>query len=275
MIALLLLGACRHHVAQLAFTSTRDGNPDIYTTTLNWNDTNRVTTNTLPDEYPSISARGTIVFVRGARGSRDLWLADKRGERQLTSDLGDEATPHWTPDGHAIYYTHTIGTRSQIMRIHPDGTNRQRISREEHSDAYPSLSPDGTTLVFHSYRDGGGRTALYLSDAEGGNQRRLTDASARDFEASFSLDSRSVVFSSNRAGGSFQIYRITLGTGALQQLTFTTGDCWSPKFLDTTSIVFNCGSPPRLFTIDMNRPGQRLLGDSTFANYGASVLPSR
>ena len=49
---------------------------------------------------------------------------------------------------------------------------------------------------------------------------RVTDGPSIDTEPSFTPDGRAIVFTSNR-GGKPQIYRVTLGAGKIERLTFT------------------------------------------------------
>ena len=58
--------------------------------------------------------------------------------------------------------------------VNADGTGRQTLTDNDTQDFFPSWSPDGSTIVFSSDRDGA--VELYLMDADGGNQRRLIDA---------------------------------------------------------------------------------------------------
>ena len=58
--------------------------------------------------------------------------------------------------------------------VDADGTGRRALTDNDRQDFFPSWSPDGSTIVFSSDRDGA--VELYLMDADGGNQRRLIDA---------------------------------------------------------------------------------------------------
>ena len=58
-------------------------------------------------------------------------------------------------------------------------------------DAYPSLSPDGSTLLFQSNR--AGRNAIYLADADGANVRVIYDAEEAETPA-WSPDGAKIAF---------------------------------------------------------------------------------
>lgn len=236
--------ACSAPATHLVFTSVRAGNADLYMRAVDGGPVQPLLVSPERDEYPAAApSSGRLVFVRGERGARDLWLLDADGAtRRLTSAPGDEATPAWSPDETALYYTRTDGGRSQLMRLDFATGESVTISSPDDSDAYPSISPDGSTLVFHSYRDGSGRTALFLSDADGRNQRRLTEAVGRDYEAAFSPDGRTVAFSSNRAGR-FQIHQVDVQTREVRRIAESDSDCWGPRFLPRGErLVYSCGA---------------------------------
>ena len=61
------------------------------------------------------------------------------------------------------------------------GSNVQRLTHNDKTDARPTWSPDGQRIVFHSSRDGSSdqpevyaEREIYVMDAYGGNVERLT-----------------------------------------------------------------------------------------------------
>lgn len=74
----------------------------------------------------------------------------------------------------------------------PDGSDLRQITDNEGYDAEATISPDGSTIVFTSLRDGD--VDLYLMDADGGNVRQLTDVVGYDGGAFFSADGSKIVF---------------------------------------------------------------------------------
>ena len=72
--------------------------------------------------------------------------------------------------------------------------------------AWPTLSPDGNTIVFEWCDD------LWRASVEGGEAIRLTTHPARDTRPHFTPDGKRVVFSSNRSG-SFQVFSMAASGG--------------------------------------------------------------
>ncbi|MCL4267053.1 MAG: PD40 domain-containing protein [Anaerolineae bacterium] len=76
------------------------------------------------------------------------------------------------------------------------------MTNNEADDGNPQWSPDGTRIVFESYRDG--QAEIYVMNADGSGQTRLTSNGAFDGMPSWSPDGTKIAFSSSRSGA----YRI-------------------------------------------------------------------
>lgn len=81
---------------------------------------------------------------------------------------------------------------------------------------YPSISPDGKTIVFSYQGD------IYKVDADGGNAIKLTSHTAYDFRPVWSPDGKSIAFSSDRYGN-FDIFTIPAEGGQAKRLTYHSG----------------------------------------------------
>lgn len=82
----------------LAFVSTRDGNPEIYTMQADGAEQRRLTSNNAEDVSPVWSPSGKeLAFVTHLYGSADILVmnADGSEQRRLTKNGGDDIMPDW------------------------------------------------------------------------------------------------------------------------------------------------------------------------------------
>ena len=104
-------------------------------------------------------------------------------------------------------------------------------------DGYPTLSPDGKTLLFESDRTG--NSELYTMNMDGTNLKQLTVNDANDDSPTWSPDGKKIVFTSERDDNP-EIYIMDADGKNSKRLTSTPGDDSHPKFSpDGLRIVFN------------------------------------
>ena len=99
--------------------------------------------------------------------------------RQITSAIGVEDHPAWSPDGRTIMYAATpdadlYGGDWNIWLVSPDGgTPVNRTADHPGDDRFPSPSPDGRQIAFWSDREGGG---LFVMSSLGGDAIQVAGA---------------------------------------------------------------------------------------------------
>jgi hypothetical protein len=234
-------------LGQIAFTSDRDGDSNIYVMDTDGGGVQQLTDDPASDRYPAWSPDGTrIAFVSIRDGDSNIYVMDADGGnvRQITDRLGGKWSPTWSPDSTLIAFGSNRDGDEDIYVMDADGGNVQQLTDDPGVDRDPAWSPDGTRIAFVSTRDGDSN--IYVMDVDGGNVRQLTDDPRQDQSPAWSPDGTRIAFASHlnklNAGGAdigVHIYVMDADGGNVRQLTDAPGSdinpAWSP---DGTWITF-------------------------------------
>lgn len=126
-----------------------------------------------------------------------------------------------------------------IFRAAPDGSNLVRLTDTPGYDAEGSYSPDGTRIIFTSFRDGDGE--IYIMDADGKNPRRITRSKGYDGGPFFSPDGKKIIYRSDRKQNDLlQVYLNNPEGTAERALTSNDAVNWGPYFYpDSRHLVYS------------------------------------
>lgn len=139
---------------------------------------------------PAISAKN-IAFIY----SEDLWVADQDGKnpRRLTSDIGVESNPVFTPDGQTIAFSAQYDGNTDVYTIPVTGGSATRLTWHPGPDIVRGFTPDGKVL-FGSNRNvySNRHMQLFTVDIKGGMPTQLPIPWG--FEASYSPDGEYIAY---------------------------------------------------------------------------------
>ena len=177
----------------------------------------------------------------GILGSVVLLGAEQASTRKpvvldVTVSEGTSMSVGVSPDGRTL----AIDLQGSIWTLPAAGGPARRITDLFNDARQPSWSPDGKTIAFFAYRDGG--YDLWTVAADGSNQRKLTWGAFDDREPTWSHDGTRVAFSSDRGnalGSDYNIWVLDLRDGSFRQLTRDPADDYMPSWSpDDTEIAF-------------------------------------
>ena len=108
----------------------------------------------------------------------DLWIAARDGgaARRLTSHVGDELYPKFSPDGKWIAFTGEYDGNPDVYVMSAEGGEPKRLTFHPSNDIVLGWTPDGKNILFRSDRFAappGRYTQLFLVSPEGGQPKVL------------------------------------------------------------------------------------------------------
>lgn len=137
--------------AKIVFTSTRDGNSEIYIMNSDGSKQVNLTRHSSRDLAPAWSPTGEhIVFNSDRDGTRDIYIMDANGKnvRKVFRRLAYREYPVWSPDGKKLAYCHASNWSIYVGTI--DGQQEERITSVNFLGGDPAWSPDGSEIAFIS-----------------------------------------------------------------------------------------------------------------------------
>lgn len=157
---------------------------------------------------PTLSPDGhRVAGYHTVQGNVDLWLIEGGRVTRLTTDVGREMYPAWSPDGSQVAFAKDFNGALALFRKAPAGGGaEERLRAASGRDVVPqSWSSDGRYLLFieRSPATAGDLWALPLD----GKQSPIPVAKSKFEErhGQFSPDGRSVAYASDESGR-FEIY---------------------------------------------------------------------
>jgi len=212
-------------------------------------------------------------YARRFAGAYNVWRVNANGTDLMplttVTDVRLTRFPEWSPDGMSVAFessrnldgsdTENSNDTRNIWRVNTDGTNLRPLTNATAVNAdsiNPQWSPDGTKIVFTSFRKTDGTDAgsmagnIWLVNADGTNLVPITRSTyVSNLDPQWSPAGTKVLFSSDRAldgtetrNAATNLWQVNLDGTGLRPLTNTTtlfvGNCcgrWAP---DGGKIVF-------------------------------------
>jgi TolB protein len=167
-----------------------------------------------------------------ADGSTDweIYLMRPDGSEiiQLTDTPYNEGWPVWTPDGTQIVYTSNETGNDEIYIMNADGTNPQRLTdRPDSNELFPSVSPDGTRVIFSSQVPAVNEGNIWIMNIDGSDPRQLTSTAALNNIPAWCPAGDLIVWVSDVRGND-NVYIMNADGSGLTQLTDDAGEDTTP-----------------------------------------------
>ncbi len=195
-------------------------------------------TNSGSAEYgPSWSLDGSkIVFVSSRTGNSEIFLMNRDGSGfiNLTNDGRSDTMPFWGKDNR-IYYSSEVNGTYQIMRMKPDGSNKEVLTKGSGDKLMPQLSNDGKRILY--YGNENGNMELYIINLDNQEQVRLTNHPLIDMRGRWSPDDKKIVFERGNKGNNHHIYIMDSNGNNVTKLT-SSGYNYAASFVSKNVSLF-------------------------------------
>lgn len=257
-----MFGAFSPDGRQIAFTSDRTGDPEIFVANRDGSGVRQLTAMPGRDAHPAFSPDGRWLAFQSPRDGGDVQLyvmpAGGGEPRRVVRTTGFCGVPVWSPDGRQLVFQCSGQVRGpgsatapwRLYLVNADGRGLRQISFGPGNDQVPVWSRDGRRLMFFSNR--AGTDQLYELDLANGGISRLTEGPDTHRAASYSPDGRLIAMMKGPPEGRADVYLLDRNNGAWRRLTESGPNFAQPQFSpESATILFQAPTPQgmRLHTV--------------------------
>ena len=171
---------------QIVFVSNRHNSAfdimQVYTMSTKGVGLKRITYSGQLEHSPAFSPDGKkITFVRYSASGGKIVVINSDGTGELVLPLhGDNLAPSFSPDGQKVIFSSTMHSTTganedrELYEMKINGTGLKRLTTDGLYNHNAVFTPDGTKVVFESYR--GGFDGIYKMNPDGSNIEMLAAA---------------------------------------------------------------------------------------------------
>jgi TolB protein len=154
------------------FSSSRDGNSEIYSANLDGSGPTRLTRDPGIDVSPACGPGGKIAFVSSRHGGPQIFTMNSDGSAvtRVTYKGSYNQTPAFCsdPNNPLIAFTARDGNGFDILTINLKTGAYTRLTQGQGTNQDPAFSPDCRMIAFASSRGG-----IFITNPEGLNQNKV------------------------------------------------------------------------------------------------------
>jgi Tol biopolymer transport system component len=169
---------------KIVFTSSRDGNDELYSVNADGTGLTRLTDNPESDDYAAWSPDGTrIAYTSGKDEDAVLVVMNADGSNAVRRSVAQAFVqfPTWSPDGTKITYSAVSDGSLNLWQVDADGGYPLLLFSEPGWDAHAAWAPDGSRIALVSDWNAYDFVQdVFLIDPDGSNFTPVTDGDIFD-----------------------------------------------------------------------------------------------
>ncbi len=195
----------------------------------------------------------------------DLWVVAREGgeAQRLTSGVGAETRPRFSPDGSMIAFTAEYDGNPDVYVVPASGGDPRRLTYHPDADVAVGWTADGRRILFHSHRASSNDPDKFFTiPVEGGFPTELPLPMADD--GSFSPDGAKLAYvpafqwqqawKRYRGGQTKAIWIVNLADLGLEKIPRDNSNDFNPMWVgDKVYFLSDRGGPVSLFAYDTRR----------------------
>lgn len=164
---------------KLFFSSSRSGNAEIYSASLNGKNVRRLTNSRGIDVSPTCGPGGKLAFVSNRHRSPQVFTMNQDGSdvKRVTFRGSHNQTPVWCMDPATPLIAFSgRDSNFDIFTVNIETQEYQRLTQGQGDNKDPAFSPDCRIIAFSSNRRGS--PGVYLSGVDGLDQNQVIKGAA-------------------------------------------------------------------------------------------------
>jgi len=197
-----------------------------------------------------------------------LWMQGAPSSIEVRVSEGTNFAVAVSPDGSKL----TLDLQGTLWALPTEGGEAQALTDGLGDDRLPDYSPDGSRLVFQSYR--GGSWDIWTIGADGSGLQPMTEGRFDDREPVWSPDGTCIAFSSDRSGN-YDIWILDVARAEISRLTSQSANDYMPAWSPDGSEVAFISERGEAGTTELWKIGVRSPAEEKIASFpGRAASPS-
>lgn len=273
---------------RILFVSERNEQPDLYILDLTTGNETRMTRTNGAEGSPSVSPDGErVVYLYDPDGDLtddstvqvEVYLARVDGSeiRALTSNLSQELSPIWTPDGDAVFFVQMLNgvSRYRIIRYDLETQDETVLYEDNGYATHLSISPDGQQIVYAVQRTTNTNSMeIFRLDMDSEQTTQLTRNDTPDWSPRWDSSGERILYLKQGRGGAAIAEMLPDGSTLAQIYDGAGSDDAAAYSLDGKYVLFSAIDDHNLRNLFL-LPRNRLIAEQItyLGGYSAVWLP--